>query len=42
MTAANLSCLQGSTSLSVNHSADYGPILAGLLAGSAAPFDEIG
>jgi hypothetical protein len=27
--------------LSVNHQADYGPLLAGLLAGSAAPFDEI-
>jgi methylmalonyl-CoA/ethylmalonyl-CoA epimerase len=27
--------------LSVNHRADYGPLLAGLLAGSAAPFDEI-
>jgi methylmalonyl-CoA/ethylmalonyl-CoA epimerase len=27
--------------LSVNHRADYGPLLAGLLAGSVAPFDEI-
>jgi hypothetical protein len=27
--------------LSANHSADYGPFLAGLLAGSVAPFDEI-